>query len=521
MHDDWNDESYEYETNDESNEGGTIWRVLYIFIVFLIIMGLISPNIYHILQGRQSSNRSNSNEFVPSPQVEPPDQAEVEAEQQESDEDVSIVEEVPAVEEETAVPEETQTENALEESVTELDLSINRIALITIDQQVATINPDGSDLIVLTSGDEQYQFPAWSPDGQFLASISTSGGRGKISLIEDDADATPRSVYSSVAEPPFYLYWAPNSQFISFLAENNDTPMALHLLDIAAEQIENQKIATGGPFYWHWGANSDNLLIHSGASGVNARLELISSEGEKQREDIASPGFFQVPMVSVDGRFMAYAALGSGGSSEIIIEDLNSAELQKFRHNGLTALSWNPEKNLLAYTSTPEPDVASFIGPLRILDAETGDTTLLTDSFVLAYFWSPNGRYIAYFTLSEEPQNEEFNAQFLNLMAGRGAGLSKPDAQFDIPDFQLTIVDVETGVGQIVMTDFVPSFTFISQFMPFFDQYALSHSLWSPNSDAFLVPYLVDSLPKIAVVTPDGSRPRDLADGRIAFWSRQ
>ncbi|MEM7331055.1 MAG: hypothetical protein AAF490_03110 [Chloroflexota bacterium] len=529
---DFLDDNAEYETTetDEASPLATIWRILYIFIVFVIIMGLISPSVLNILSGWQTSNRLGPSDVAPIPPAQSDDSAAVETEVAESNNEPETEE----IEEEIIEPDITEDNSADENVIEEADQTlaedeiveqpealINRIAFITIDQQVATIDPDGSNVVILTSGDANYQFPAWSPDGQFLASISTSGGQGSISIIEDNQSANPKEIYSSSSEPPFYLYWSPDSQFISFLAENLDTPMALHLLDIEGNaQDAGQKIATGGPFYWNWGADSQSILVHSGAAGANARLEFIAPSGELQREDIAPPGLFQVPALSANGRYMAYAALDGRGTSSIVIEDLQTAEMKSFEHEGLTALSWSPSADQLAYISTSNPEIPSFVGPLRLLDADTGEETLLTDSFVLAYFWSPNGQYIAYFTLVNENRNE-FNARLFEQIMGRGPALSKQAGQFDLPDFELTIVDVGTGVGQIVMTDFVPSFTFISQFMPFFDQYALSHSLWSPTSDAFLVPYLEDNLPKIAIVTPEGSQPRELTDGRIAFWSHQ
>ena len=45
----------------------------------------------------------------------------------------------------------------------------SRIAFINPDGQLTTINPDGSDLRVLTQGEQRFQFPVWSPDGSKLS----------------------------------------------------------------------------------------------------------------------------------------------------------------------------------------------------------------------------------------------------------------------------------------------------------------------------------------------------------------
>ena len=61
---------------------------------------------------------------------------------------------------------------------------------------------------------------------------------------------------------------------------------------------------------------------------------------------------------------------------------------------------------------------------------------------------------------------------------------------------------------------------FATQFLPFFDQYSMSHSIWSPHtSDAIVLPALDDSgEAHISVVPIDGRAPIRLADGILASW---
>jgi TolB protein len=62
--------------------------------------------------------------------------------------------------------------------------------------------------------------------------------------------------------------------------------------------------------------------------------------------------------------------------------------------------------------------------------------------------------------------------------------------------------------------------------LPFFDQYALSHRIWSPNSDAVVLPIAEsDETADIAgiYIVPIARRsgpPRRIAEGAIAFWSQ-
>ncbi len=60
----------------------------------------------------------------------------------------------------------------------------------------------------------------------------------------------------------------------------------------------------------------------------------------------------------------------------------------------------------------------------------------------------------------------------------------------------------------------------LTQFIPYFDQYARSHRLWSPASDAVVLPLVDDAgTSHITIVPADGSSPRSITEGVAAFWS--
>ena len=55
--------------------------------------------------------------------------------------------------------------------------------------------------------------------------------------------------------------------------------------------------------------------------------------------------------------------------------------------------------------------------------------------------------------------------------------------------------------------------------LAYFDQYALSHRVWAPDSSSILLPeVLPDGMTRLTVRFPDGGPPVAL-DGEIGFWS--
>jgi hypothetical protein len=80
-------------------------------------------------------------------------------------------------------------------------------------------------------------------------------------------------------------------------------------------------------------------------------------------------------------------------------------------------------------------------------------------------------------------------------------------------------VDVATGR---IRSDarIAPAARYVNQVLSYFDQYALSHRMWAPDSSSLLVPEAGETgATHTDVFYPDGGDPRPL-DAEIGFWTR-
>ena len=65
-----------------------------------------------------------------------------------------------------------------------------------------------------------------------------------------------------------------------------------------------------------------------------------------------------------------------------------------------------------------------------------------------------------------------------------------------------------------------PASRYVNQVLTYFDQYALSHRMWAPDSSSLLVPEVSETgATRTDVFYPDGGEPRSL-DAEIGFWTR-
>jgi TolB protein len=408
---------------------------------------------------------------------------------------------------------------------------INRIVYIRPDGQVATIAGEGSDEHLLTDTSQAYQFPAWSPDGQFLAVIGSDLSGSGVYLLTDavEPSATPRTLYASRDETPFYLYWSPDSRQVSFLANYPGNTLGLYVASVSPENSV-RLLATGNPFYWDWTAEGDQILIHTGFAGETSKLAMLDITDAGGEKEIAQPGFFQAPGISANGRYLAYAEEVSPGLSELVIADTVTGETHRERHAGLVAMGWNPVGDQLAVISSADQE-DQFHGPLRLIDAQSGEMTLLSRDVVLAFFWSRDGRHLAVISIPtanndlnarrNDPVPDKTPAQQARLNAfGRptaiGPGLQRPEPLL----LDLSIIEVTSGENRYFYS-FEPTRAFVTQFLPFFDQYALSHQLWSPDNDALVLPMHFDGQDGVYLIRTRGGHPMWLAEGDMAFWSHQ
>ena len=411
----------------------------------------------------------------------------------------------------------------------------NRIAFIDPSGQVGTVAPDGGDLRMMTSGERVFQFPAWASDNKAIAVIgSTEHDAGIYVVPEQNSLSTPtvHQVYRSHTQPPIYLSWSPDNRVISFLAIHPIRKLALYLTSSTGllPVTQNSKpVLTGQPCFWQWQTDSSGFFVHVDLGRENARLAFVklldgkSQIGETMITDLSvRPGHFQAPGLSLDGRYWAYAEKHrSFDQSRLVVESQAGKQLL-VDYQGIAALTWSPVAAQLAFIH-PTPAAQHIYGPIHLWDAVSGVVQPLTEENTLAFFWSPDGQKMAYLTLDTQPQhpmlttpNFTTNGRFIGNWPFMDPDLAQERSE--ALRLALHVVDIQSGRSKIISV-FEPWTLFVNQFLPFFDQYALSHRIWSPASDALVIPMVKGNKMQIYVVPIDGGPAKPIVEGMMATWS--
>ncbi|NJN82392.1 MAG: hypothetical protein HC802_09050 [Caldilineaceae bacterium] len=159
--------------------------------------------------------------------------------------------------------------------------------------------------------------------------------------------------------------------------------------------------------------------------------------------------------MGVAGDHLIYAVL-DGASQYLVRSTLDGEEIQRITDYGnRISFTLSPDDRQLAYAITDGDVGLAALGPLYVVELETMRTREVSDSPVIAFFWSPDSQKLAY--LSPE----------------RIAGTIR---------FRWHVWD---GKQSVAYAPTFPTRTFLEGYLTFFDQYAQSMTIWAPDSSAF------------------------------------
>jgi TolB protein len=282
---------------------------------------------------------------------------------------------------------------------------------------------------------------------------------------------------------PFYLSWDPTSSRIAYLGSPGGGGIALGIVEVMGRSA-GTPLDTGQPFYLSWGPDGDQLLVHVGGD----RLERLDLDGSPTT--VADrPGIFSVPVWTADGRTFVYATVDGNGQRLVA----RGAEAEKERtlvpYDGLIAFVVSPDGRRVAF-QVLEPGRTL---PLSVIDVRSGETVEIVDSPIASFFWSPDGERLLY--LEPDPLPDDTELWF----------------RWGVWDGTSSFVTPRVALSQLISVEY----------LQFFEQYAQSMRLWSPDSRAFAYPGMSEDGQEgiwIQSARPDRA-PVLVSEGDFVAWS--
>lgn len=322
--------------------------------------------------------------------------------------------------------------------------------------------------------------PSWSPDGGMVA-FSRASSVGNWIVVGPGADG-----YLTAYETPFvvfYIHWSPDGRFVAMLG-SADSRVALAILDLDTGTVKRADSAVS--YYFHWSPDSTRMLAHLD----NSRLQILDlSSGEITR--IAAFDFvwsaYQAPSWMPDGRSILYVRPAGDQSEEppdeLVIHDLVSGRIDVLATGaGFFAFAVSPDGARVAYSLHN----LNYSTSMYVVEPGTGQVAELDAPNTVAWQWSPDSRKILLLGISEE-------------------------RQLSMDVYQDGAITSYPGIA--------PTENFLRSYIPFWNQYGHSHTLWAPDSSAFVYAASDQGDDYVFLQPLEEERPLRLGAGSMAVFA--
>jgi len=347
-------------------------------------------------------------------------------------------------------------------------------------RSVTILGPRPEQFEPFASAGEEFHQPTWSPDGSLLAwSRATTDGFSVVVSSNTGGSATPYDTPFGV----FYMQWRPDSRAIALLGAPEPGKVGLAILDLDSRTVTT--LNSSSSYYFHWSPDGDELITHLGG----ARLEQLDpTTGDSYVLETVEPvnSVFQAAAWTPDGQSILYVRSARPGiasaQDELVAHDLGTGEIDVLvEGNGFFNFAISPDGRRVAYSIRNLEGVTS----MGIVDLANGRTESIDAPSTLAWQWSPDSRKI------------------LLLGVGQGAMTVGVYESGDITRYQ----------------DMIPTATFVQNYLYFWSQYDLSHSLWAPDSSAFVFPAFDGNADLVFLQFLEDELPILIGPGSMAVFS--
>lgn len=244
------------------------------------------------------------------------------------------------------------------------------------------------------------RWPQFLPDGKhflfFVWSADTSNTGVYAGSIDDgEQKLILRNPSDAVFVPPNYLLFVRDG---TLMAQHFD-PAALQLQGDAAPLVEHLTSAisfSAGPFT----VSSNGTLVYAtGTAGFRTTRLLWFDRAGKQIGETGSPGYYDTPKISPDGRSLAVSIGGTALPGVITVFDLTSGLQRRlnFSNSFNVAPAWSSDGKTIAFISNRAGGIHLFQKPA---DGAGSTTPLFADKVLQEHAgvpqWTGDGRYLVF-----------------------------------------------------------------------------------------------------------------------------
>lgn len=166
--------------------------------------------------------------------------------------------------------------------------------------------------------------PSWSPDGKTIAYWSDRSGEYEIYLQPTEPGHAPKKLSNRGKGFGYQLFWAPDSEKIAFMDENNDIfVIAVATGELTKVDHTNWNIGHGGRFRYPLSWSPDSKWIAYTRGLENAHYAVMVYGWDTQEVHQLTAGYYNdaYPVFSTDGKYLFYMTDRNFGAAYSALND--------------------------------------------------------------------------------------------------------------------------------------------------------------------------------------------------------
>ena len=247
------------------------------------------------------------------------------------------------------------------------------------NQEIYTMNPDGSDQRRLTHEKAPDDGPTFSPDGKRIAFMSQRAGGFEIFVMNaDGSDQKQLTHMTEQGRGAVAPAWSPDGKRIAF--STRVPPIAIYVINVDGTGATKVSDEGGGASNPAWSPDGRKIAFNSRRSG-KPQLYVMDADGANLHRLTSNDAADRMPAWSPDGKRIAFESDRDGEAKIYVMNADGSDQHRVSSQPGADGHpSWSPDGKQIVFYKT-----VLGHGQVYVMDADGGRTKRLTALSTVAF----------------------------------------------------------------------------------------------------------------------------------------